>query len=216
MKNFYKDITKGKSYFYYYGWTIIAFLLGFYLIAFIIFQAMFFVPRTNRIEIFIAAQGINDAEYNVKLQKEFEEQGLMQVDIYSYYIDDANVYNYFSANGEKADFIIFPESVLNDMQDYVKDSYFELSTLVDGCSSINDYESFKYEEKPYGIKIFDGVNEAYNTQHHFTDLIEFTKEGKTNESYYLLVDNESPNFNKENGNTLGYSVLEYLLSSMLG
>ncbi len=215
MKKLYKDAMKGKSYFYYYGWTILAFLVGFYLIAFLIMQAMFFVPRVNKIEIFIAAHGIKDLEYSEKIQKQFEEDGLMEVNVYSYLEDDTKIYDFFSANGENADFVIFSETNVNEMQDYVLYNYLDLDTIKTDIPSLTSYDTFKYDGKPFGIKIYDGSDATYNATHHFDRLIEFTKVNKTNESYYLLVDNESPNFDKDNQHTLGYSVLEYLLSSML-
>lgn len=215
MKKLYKDTMKGKSYFYYYGWTILAFLISFYLIAFLIMQAMFYIPRANKIEIFIAAQGLKDDEYSQKIQKEFEEDGLMEVNVYSYLENDTKIYDFFSANGESADFVIFSETNVTEMQDYVLYNYVDLDSIKTDVPSLASYETFKYDVKSFGIKIYDGSNVSYNSNHHFDRWIEFTNVNKANESYYLLVDVDSPNFDKDNNHTLGYSVLEYLLSSML-
>lgn len=215
MKKIYKDIQKGKSYFYYYGWMIAAFLLAFFLIFFFIFQAMFYVKRTEKIELFIAAHGLKDDSYSKKIQKEFKSSGLIEMNVYSYMEDDSNLFNYFSANGEKADYIIFSETNVQDLKEYVEGNYIPLSSLQEDVPSIAQFETYQYGNEAYGIKIFDGQNETYNDKLKFTDLISFTKEGKEKESYYLLVDNESPNFNKEKNHTLGYSVLEYLLADMV-
>ena len=212
---FYKDKSKAKSYFYYFGWTILAFFGGFFLVFFLIFQAMFYVKRTERLEIFIAAHGLKDNNYFDKIQKEFAKEGLLQVNVYSYLEDDINVYNYFSANGEDADFIIFSETNVKDMQEYISYNYVDVSTLVSDIPCVSEYDTYIYEGTSYGLKIYDPVDESYNTSHHFQDLIEFNKEGKDKEAYYLLVDKDSPNFDKENKHTFGYSVLEYLLSDML-
>ena len=210
----YRDLGKGKSYFYYYGWSILVFFVAFFFIFFFIFQAMFYVKRTERIDLFIAAFGLKDYEYSNKIQKEFKDQGLVEMNIYSYIEDDINIYNYFSANGENADYVIFSETNMNDLQDYVKYNYFPLSELETEVSKVSEFETFEFESVAYGIKIFDKDNDTYNNKYKFKDLIEFTKEGKEKENYYLLVDNGSPNFDKESGHILGYSVLDYFLSDM--
>ena len=210
----YRDLGKGKSYFYYYGWSILVFFVAFFFIFFFIFQAMFYVKRTERIDLFIAAFGLKDYEYSNKIQKEFKDQGLVEMNIYSYIEDDINIYNYFSANGENADYVIFSETNMNDLQDYVKYNYFPLSELQTEVSKVSEFDTFEFESVAYGIKIFDKDNDTYNNKYKFKDLIEFTKEGKEKENYYLLVDNGSPNFDKEGGHTLGYSVLDYFLSDM--
>ena len=212
---FYRDISKSKSYFYYFGWTILAFLGGFFLLFFLIFQAMFYVKRTERIEFFIAAHGLKDDNYFNNFKKLFAKEGLIDVNVYSYLEDDPNIYNYFSANGEQADFIIFSETNVNDLEELIKYNYVDLSTLESDVPSISEYDTFEYENVPYGIKIYDPIDDNYNLNHHFQDLIEFTKVGKDKEAYYLLVDTDSPNFDKEKKHTLGLSVLEYLLSDML-
>ena len=212
---FYRDLSRSKSFFYYFGWTILVFIGAFFLIFFLIFQAMFYVKRTERIEIFIAAHGLKDDSYFDKIRKEFSKDGLLGVNVYSYLEDDPNVYNYFQANGESADFIIFSETNIHDMQEYITYTYVDVSTLVEDAPSLNEYDTYIYDNVPYGIKIYDGENENYNLSHHFQDIIEFNKQGKENESYYLLVDIDSPNFDKKNKHTFGYSALEYLLKDMI-
>ena len=215
MKNIYRDTAKGKSYFYYYGWTILAFLAAFFLIFFFIFQAIFHVKRTERVDLFIAAYGLKDEDYYKTIQKTFAKDGLVEMNIYSYLESDPNVYNYFTANGENADYVIFSETNVKDMNDYVKYNYFNIDDLKENVPSVVQYDTYQFEGVSYGIKIYDGIDETYNDKHAFKDLIEFTNEGKEKESYYLLVDNGSPNFDQEGKHILGYSVLEYLLSNML-
>ena len=212
---FYKDKEKGRSYFYYYGWTILVFLSAFFLIFFFIFQGIFHVKRTQRIEMFIAAHGLKDYDYDKKILKEFKSQGLIEMNIYSYLENDVNIYDYFSANGEKADFIIFSETNVKDLNEYLPANYIPLADLNEQVECLNRFETFDYEGVSYGVKIFDGANESYNQNLNFQDLIEFTKEGQKKESYYLLIDNESPNFDVKNQHTLGYSVLEYFLYDMV-
>jgi hypothetical protein len=79
---------------------------------------------------------------------------------------------------------------------------------------VNNFETYKYEETSYGIKLFDKENDTYNNKYKFKDFIEFTKEGTDKENYYLLIDKESPNFDETNKHTLGYSVLSYFLGDM--
>ena len=215
MMKLYKDSTKAKSYFYYYGWTIVVFFGVFFLVFFLIFQAMFHVKRYEKIDLFIAAYGLNDGEYNEKIEKEFKDKGLIEFNIYSYMADDVNTANYFSANGEKADFVIFSESNILDMKEYISYNYLDLALIKADIPSISSYESYLDNGVERGIKIFDGVNTSYNETHKFSNFIEFNKEGKESESYYLLIDNETENFDKENNHILGYEVLEYLLADFL-
>ena len=210
----YKDREKAKSYFYYYGWTILVFIVAFFLTFFLIFQNLFAVKRTQHVDMFIAAHGLKDYDYSSKVVKEFKKGGLVEFNIYSYLEDDINVMDYFSANGENADFVIFSETNISDMKEYVSANYVPLSSLEDTVESIKSFETFDYEGTAYGIKLFDATNDTYNSKYKFKDLIEFTEEGKDNESYYLLIDNGSPNFDKENKHTLGYSVLSYFLYDM--
>ena len=210
MKKLYKDISKGKSYFYYYGWTILVFIVSFFLMFFFIFQAMFYVKRTERIELFIAAHGLKDDGYHTVVEKTFKDKGLIEMNIYSYIENDQNIYNYFSANGENADYIIFSETNVKDLQDYVLDNYFNINKLSEDVPSITKFDTYSYEDTPVGIKIYDGKDASYNEKYKFSNIIEFSEE-----SYYLLIDSGSPNFDKDKGHTLGYSVLEYLLDDML-
>ena len=210
----YKDREKAKSYFYYYGWTILVFVVAFFLTFFLIFQNLFAVKRTQRVDMFIAAHGLKDFEYSSKVVKQFKKGGLVEFNIYSYLEDDINVMDYFSANGENADFVIFSETNISDMKEYVPANYVPLSSLEDTVESIISFETFEYEGTAYGIKLFDATNDTYNSKYKFKNFIEFTEEGNDNESYYLLIDNGSPNFDKENKHTLGYSVLSYFLYDM--
>ncbi len=210
----YKDREKAKSHFYYYGWTILVFVAGFFLIFFFIFQAMFAVKRTQRVDLFIAAHGLKDYDYSKKIQKQFKSQGLIEFNVYSYLEEDPNVFDYFSANGEKADFVVFSETNLNDLKEYLPANYVPLSSIATVVDKVNNFGSYKYEETSYGIKLFDKENDTYNNKYKFKDFIEFTKEGVEKENYYLLIDKESPNFDETNKHTLGYSVLSYFLDDM--
>ena len=211
----YKDSTKAKSFFYYYGWAILVFFGIFFLTFFLIFQAMFHVKRTEKIDIFIAAYGLKNNDVNTQIEKEFKDKGLVEFNIYSYLADDPNTANYFSANGEKADFVIFSETDIVDMQEYVTYNYMDVSTLVSEVPSLSKYETYIDNGVARGIKLFDKTDTSYNETHTFNNWIEFSKEGKENDSYYLLIDNESENFDKDNNHILGYQVLEYLLNSMV-
>ncbi len=210
----YKDREKAKSYFYYYGLTILVFIAGFFLIFFFIFQNMFAVKRTQRVDLFIAAHGLKDYDYSKKIQKQFKSQGLIEFNVYAYLEEDPNVFNYFSANGEKADFVVFSETNLNDLKEYLPNNYVPLADIATVVDRVNNFETFDYEGTSYGIKLFSKDSDTYNNKYKFKDYIEFTKEGVDKENYYLLIDNESPNFDEANKHTLGYSVLSYFLDDM--
>ena len=208
----YKDKSVGKSYFYYFGWTIPVFLGVFYLIFFLIFQGVYRVKPYQKIDMFIAAYGVNDTYYQKHILNEFEDNGLIEINIYDYPVNDAKIYDYYQAYGEKSDFVILSEGDVNEMKDVIKDKFVSLNSLSTDCPSINHYESFQYDSTSYGIKVFDKDNDSYNAKYDFTTHINFISEGQVETNYYLLVNKESVNFDKENNHILGYLVLEYYLT----
>ena len=190
------------------------FFANFFLVFIIIFRFRFYVRRTEKVEFFIAAYGLKQ-DFSDEIVKQFKDDGLVENNIYFYSEDDPNIFNYFSANGENADYVVFSETNVKDMKDYVPYNYVATNTLLSDIPSISKYDLYEIEGTSYAIKIYDGTNQEYNNKYSFTDYIEFNKEGKGSESYYLLIDNGSPNFDKDNNHTLGISVLEYLLNKMV-
>ena len=157
----------------------------------------------------IAYVAASRAEYTIYTPEAAEtEPGILWCYDYTRFLES------IKTAAENADYVIFSETNMNDLQDYVKYNYFPLSELQTEVSKVSEFDTFEFESVAYGIKIFDKDNDTYNNKYKFKDLIEFTKEGKEKENYYLLVDNGSPNFDKEGGHTLGYSVLDYFLSDM--
>ena len=217
MSRVYKDHYKAKSYFYYYGWSVLVIFGILFLVAFLIFQARFFIRRNQRIDIFIAAHGLKDESIFNNLKSEFVKDGIIDVNIYSYIEDDPNIFNYFSANGEQADFIIFSETNIKDLEDYLIYNYYDLTNFSSDVPSIDKYQLFisEHDSLPHAIKIFDKEDESYNNSHKFNEYINFTKENKDNESYYLLIDKDSPYFGDNSNPNIGYNILEDLLASAL-
>ena len=207
----YKDKSAGKSYFYYFGWTIPVFLGLFYLLFFLIFQGVYKVKPYQKIDFFIAAYGVNDNYYQEQLIKEFEDDGLIETNIYDYPLTDPKIYDYYQAYGESADFVILSEGDVTEMKEVIKDKYVSLDTLTSDCPNISHYESYQYDSISYGIKIFDKADDSYNEKYDFTTHINFTSEGKEKTNYYLLINKESVNFDKQNNHILGYLVLQYYL-----
>lgn len=207
----YKDKSKDKSYFYYFGWTIPVFLGVFYLLFFVIFQGVYRVKPYERIDIFIAAYGVNDNYYQNEITKQFKDDGLVEVNIYDYPVNDSKIYDYYQAYGESSDFVILSEGDVNEMKEVIKDKYVPLDTLATDCPTINHYDVYQYDSISYGIKIFDKADDIYNAKYDFTSHINFTLEGKEKTDYYLLINKSSVNFDKENNHILGYKVLEYYL-----
>ena len=207
----YKDKSKDKSYFYYFGWTIPVFLGVFYLLFFVIFQWVYRVKPYEKIDMFIAAYGVNDRYYQNELIKELGKDGLIEVNIYDYPVNDKKIYEYYQAYGETSDFVILSEGDVSEMKEVIKDKFVSLDNLSTDCPAINNYETYQYDSLSYGIKVFDKENETYNAKYDFTTHINFTSEGKEKTNYYLLINKSSINFDKQNNHNLGYLVLEYYL-----
>ncbi len=208
----YKDKSRGKSYFYYFGWTIIAFFGLFFLLFFLIFQNVYKIKPYQKIDFFWAAYGLKDRFYQQEILKEYEDDGLLEINMYDYPFNDPKLYDYYQAYGENSDFVILSEGDLVSMQEVIKDKFMALNDLLIDCPTINNYETFVYEELSYGVKLFDKNNDEYNHQHHYLEHVEFTAQGQESFSYYLLVNQNSVNFDKENNHVFGYLALEYFLS----
>lgn len=208
----YRDKSAGKSYFYYFGWTIPVFLGLFFLLFFLVFQGVYHVKRYQQIDFFIAAYGVKDHYYQERLTKELEKDGLIEVNIYDYPVNDSKIYDYYQAYGEKSDFVILSEGDVNEMKEAIKDKFVPVNNYLEDCPSIAKYDLYQYESVSYGIKLFDKTNEIYNQKYDFTNHINFTSEGKEITDYYLLINKDSVNFDKQNNHILGYLVLEYFLS----
>ena len=208
----YKDKNKGKSYFYYFGWTIPTFLVVFFLMFFLIFQFVYRVKPYQKVDYFIAAYGLNDRYYQNEILKRFEKDGLVEVNIHDYPMGDAKLYEYYQAYGEKSDFVILSEGDVSSMKEVIKTKFTPIDNLKSDCPAISKYDSYKFDAVSYGIKIFDDKDDSYNQKYNFTSHINFTAEGKERSSYYLLVNKESVNFDKEKNHIFGYLVLEYFLS----
>lgn len=207
----YKDKSKDKSYFYYFGWTIPVFLGVFYLLFFVFFQNVYRVKPYEKIDMFVAAYGVNDNYYQKELLKELKDDGLVEVNIYDYPVNDKKIYDYYQAYGESSDFVILSEGDVTEMKEVIKDKFVSLDTLASDCPTISHYASYQYDSVSYGIKVFDKSDETYNEKYDFTTHINFTLEGKERTDYYLLINKSSVNFDKENNHNLGYLVLEYYL-----
>ena len=208
----YKDINRGKSYFYYFGWTILAFFAVFFLLFFFIFQNVYKIKPYQKIDFFWAAYGLKDRYYQQEILKEYEGDGLLEINMYDYPLTDPKIYDYYQAYGENSDFVILSEGDVISMQEVVKDKFMKLNDLLTDCPSINNYDVYQYEESYYGIKLFDKDNDTYNDKYYYLEHVDFISQSHESSSYYLLVNQNSINFDKENNHIFGYLALEYFLS----
>ena len=210
MKKLYKDQALGKSFFYYYGAFIALLLVLFYVLYFSIFRAIYYVPRTKKLNFFIASYGVKDYSIKKKLHSYLKDDGLLEVNFYDYLVSDARIVDYYSAYSKSCDFFIFDETTLTDMKELVATTFMDLSNVSNDIPEMSEYETFKYEGVDIGLKIFDKDDETYNNKYKYTSWIDFTYLDNT-DNYYLLIYKKSPNFNKETHHTLGYLGLEYFL-----
>ena len=207
-----KILTKEgvKTYLTYYGWTILVLPLilwsGFYFI----FKTMYAPKKYEQLTFFYAAYGLKDNSLHDKMQKALEEYDCFEVNYYDYSIADKKIYDYYTAVKDNCDFFIFSENDILEMKDVVKSEFKALDEdLLKRIELPDYYKTYAYEDINYGIKLIDKDDESYNEKTKFNSIINYSL-NDNKDSFYLLVNKDSENFNLEENHTLGYKGLNYL------
>lgn len=203
-----------KTYLTYFGWSIL--LLPFVLWAgfYFIFRQMYAAKPYEQLTIFYAAYGLKDDSFHNKMQKDLEDKACYEINYYDYSRSDKKIYEYYSSVKDNCDFFVFGEQDLVDMKEVVKEQFKVIDEdLAKNINLPSYYEYFSYEEGNYGIKLVDKENSEYNQKTKFDSLINYSLNNQS-DSFYLLINKDSVNFDKESNHTLGYIGLEYLFNNV--
>jgi len=213
-----KDIS---DFFVTWGWLGIVFVLFSYLIWYWPITAIDAIKSTERINFFIESYGLQDNTLQQDLLAQLQDDGVLEVNIYDYSPSDASLTNYYDSFGTTSDFLVLNDNDVATMfQD--PDGTNVLSSFVPFSSALrqeamseDDYSYYTVKGCFYALKIFDAGDASYNAIHPFGKLIDFTKDGKTPLSYYLLLNANTPNlypYNPSASTGNGLKALKYFLS----
>ena len=157
--------------------------------------------KEETFSIFITSYDWNN-QLEDELYNEFKDDGILDFNVYNFSIDDKDLSSYYTNFGVKSDILILYEFDLNDMDEYIDDYY-----MVIPSKYSNQFDCFKYNEAPYGIKLYDNENNEYNNS-----LINKYNvfSGEKNQDVYILINKKSVHFDNEQD--IGYSVLDYILA----
>lgn len=177
-----------------YSWYIVllvslfSYALSYYLVSYVNEY-----ERTEIFSLFVTSYEVKDDTLEQKIHEKYISYGINKVEIYNYSYDDKDISSYYSSFGEKSDLIILYESDLKDMEKGIKERFKPLNEY-----SV-EYQTYKYEEVSYGIKIDDKMS--------LSSCFEF--KGKINDDSYILINNTSPHFTASD--SIGYHILNDLL-----
>lgn len=212
-----KDIG---DYFVSYGWLSLIFIIVSYVAWFWSITTLDEVKSYEKINFFIESYGLRDNTLSSDIVSRFSSKGVVESNLYCYSPKDASISTYYTKFGTESDFIILYQSDLDTMFQNVS-STSVLSSFVPFTSELkaaavptNDYHYFSVSSQDYALKLYDANDASYNALHPFTKLIDFTSEGTTAESSYLLLNSSTPNFAPYQSGTTGNAVLA--LSYFLG
>ena len=198
-----------RTYLTYYGWTIVVFLIIFWAGFYFIFRQMYAAKRYEQLNFFYAAYGLKDDSIHNKMQKALEDKSLYEVNYYDYSRIDKKIYEYYSATKDNCDFFVFSEQDLIDMKEVVKEEFKPLDEdLLKRINLPSYYSLYTYENINYGIKLIDKDDQEYNSKTKFDSLINYSL-NNDKDSFYLLININSINFDLNEEHTLGYEGLNY-------
>lgn len=211
-----RKITKENynTFFSYFGWTIPVFLIVFWAIFYFTFRQIYATKPYEQLVFYYAAYGLKDNSVHNKLQKALEPKQCYEVNYYDYTRDSSEAYKSYTAVSSICDFFVFSETDLNDMQDAVKSIFMPITNeFADKIHLPAAYSFFQFESVNYGIKLNDKNDATYEQNKKYSSYINFSK-GSNTDSFYLVINKNSVNFNEDANHVLGYLGLDYLFNEL--
>jgi hypothetical protein len=204
------------------GWLIIVFAALSYAVWYWPITAADAIQPFEKINFFFECYGLESNTLSDDITNLLEDEGVVEVNLYSYSPEDSNISTYYDKFGEESDFIVVTGSDVQTMfQNATSTSARSLfvpfsdelrSAMTEGFA--DDYSYYDVLSVPYALKIYDPDDSSYDEQHAFSQLLDFCPESGTCDSYYLLLNEDTPNFSPYgNDDTTGNGVvaLNYFL-----
>ena len=201
----------------YYLWIVIVFAIVSFAGSTLLLSAINKIQDHERFSIFIAAYGIKEDRGKEEIKTLLKDDGIVEVNYYSYRNDDSRIGAYYDAFGYYSEINILSEKDVKDMKETIKNVYIPFSDSLKNTAEIPlNYEYYPaFDGKIYALKIYDKDNETYNTHFNYTDWINFKSEKNQTDNFYLLLSYRSPNFGeygKRNMNTSALKGLKYFIN----
>ena len=193
-----KNKTKLKDYLTY-SWYIVllvavlSYTLSYYLVSYVNEY-----KREEVFSMFVTSYGIKDNSLEDRIYDKYFGDGINKVNIYNFSYEDEDISSYYANFGEKSDLVILYESDLEEMGEYIENKFVQLNEYMD------EYSTYSYEDKAYGILINDNKNSGSS---FLSSCFEF--DGKIDKPSYLLINKTSPHFTSKD--SIGYNILNDLL-----
>ena len=204
------------SFFMYYGWLILAFGLVSFAALTLVLSSINKIYDHQRFSVFFAAYGIKEERYKDELGELLKDDGVIQVNYYSFFADDTELVTYYEMYGVKSDVIIFSEKDVTDMQEYIGDYFISITDpLKEELGISNNYSYYNYGENAYAIKIFDKNDASYNEKFTYSEWINFKSSDNYIENFYILLKKSSVNYGEygeKNKSTNAIKGLRYILN----
>lgn len=192
-----KDI---RDYLVSWGWLILLFIGLSYIAWYWPISTLDAIKSTEQINFFFEAYGLNDNTLENDLLIDLQGTGVLEVNLHQYSPDDASLTSYYDSFGSLSDFLVLTKTDLDTMfasssSTSVTSEFVPFSTALKAAvAPTSDYDYYAVGGISYGLKVYDADSSSYNLTHPFTKLLTFTSEGKTADSYYLLLNASTPNF----------------------
>ena len=212
-----KDIG---DFFVSFGILPLVFLVGSYLSFYYSINNANATKDYEMVNFFVETYGTKDEKFQDELVSSLSSKGLREVNLYAYSIDNSSLTSYYDRYGSESDFIIFSKEDLDDLfqegeATSVYDSFLPYSKEAKNELGITSGQFYSSKGNDYAYLIHSAGDEAFNASSSWDKLFTFAKDGKTERSYYVLLNSSTPNFlsiDKTGKTDLGTEAFKWIMA----
>lgn len=202
-----------RDFFVHFGWGILGGgLLSFLVLDFSLRGIDAIQPR-EKLDFFMESYALKENTLAEDMVARFENQGILQCNIYHVYPEEAAIGQRFQAQGLTSDFCILSESDVKGFRDMMGEFFRPLDEdskkeMLQGTKK--NYDTYCALNLEWGLQLYDSNDSTYNQQFDFSPLLSFSSpKPDKQESFYLFFLAQSVHFGKED--RLGYEACSYFL-----
>jgi|GEM_PF-2071687 hypothetical protein len=198
------------------GWLLLLFIGLSYVVWYWPISTLDSIKDYEQINFFFESYGLNDNTLQSDLLADLQGKGVAEVNLYDYAPTDASLTSYYDKFGAASDFLVLTGNDLDAMfassaSTSVASEFVPFSSaLRTATMPTDDYEYFQVSAVSYGLKVYDAAEVSYNAAHPFDKLLDFTSSGTAGDSYYLLLNAQTPNFKPYDADAITSNAVEAL------
>jgi hypothetical protein len=213
------------------GWLVLLLIALSYVVWYWPITTLDQIKSTEKINFFAETYGYKENTLDEDLKTALKDDGVVEVNLYSYAPESGNLDKAYDAYGASSDFLVLPEDDMAVLfQDTAKTSVLAKfvpyssalkSEVLQGIS--DDYSYYSVNEQAYGLKIYDPADASYNLAHPFSRLLEFSSGDPAFDAkhgaYYLLLNAQTVNWGVYGGtgeSAHAVDALRYLVETYRG